>query len=56
VAVGSATASVGVAAGAPHAASKRLIATTINKNERTVLDISFLLDFLYDYEMINIRA
>jgi hypothetical protein len=28
------------AAGVPHAASKRLIATTTNNNERTVLNIS----------------
>jgi hypothetical protein len=42
VAVGSAGAVVGATvAGVPQAASKRLMATTINNNERTVLDISF---------------
>jgi hypothetical protein len=43
--VGSTGAAVGGAsvAGVPQAASKRLMATKININERTVFDISFLL-------------
>jgi serine acetyltransferase len=43
--VGSGAAVGASVVGAPQAASTRLNATTTNKNERTVLDISFLLNF-----------
>ncbi len=46
VAVGSTTTGASVA-GAPQAASKRLIATITNNNERTVLVISIFLLFIF---------
>jgi hypothetical protein len=55
LAAGSATTGASVA-GAPQAASRRLIATTTNNNERTVLVISIFSYDLYNDVIITIRS